>query len=69
VASNDLTADLTIVSHLLALETNWKLILERFLDTLAALGVPNPQTGMQSTSTPPAQSIPGSATTDLGMRV
>jgi len=69
VASNDLMADSTIVSHLLALETNWKLILERFLDTLAALGVPNPQTGPRSTSTPPVQPIPGSATTDPGTRV
>ena len=68
VASDDLTADSTIASCLSALETNWKLILER-LDTLAALGAPNPQTGPRSTSTPPVQPIPGSATTDPGTRV
>jgi len=68
VASDNIMADSTIATHLSALETNWKQILQ-CLDNLATLGAPSPSTGLWSTSTPPVHLTLGSAAADLGTRV
>jgi len=68
VASDDPTMDSTITSRLLALETNWKQILQ-CLNTLAVMGMPPTHSGSGSTSIPPDQLTLGSAAANLGPRV
>jgi len=68
VTSDDLTTDSTIATHLLALETNWLLILQ-CLNKLADMGKPPniSDTGSTSTSTDPSSL--GPAQPDQGARV
>jgi len=68
VALDDLTADLTIATHLSALETNCQLILQ-CLDKVAKMGKPPNILGMGSTSTSPNHLSPGPAQSDQGVRV